>query len=193
MLVVLLATLVVFVFLRIRDVEDQMAAAGVLVGEAKERANDEAAARTIAEEAQLSAEIEADFAHQRADLAETAARQARAEADRIRAQRDAKMSRLQDALGRIAETNRTALGLVMSLGEDAINFDFDKADLKPADRELLSRIVGVLMTSSGYRIQVFGHTDDVGTMVYNQTLSERRAQAVSTTWYQRASISRSSS
>ena len=205
-LVVLLATLVVFVFLRIRDVEDQMAAlgnevgeareraaqatqrardaeaaaaaAGVLVGEAKERADDEATARTIAEEAQLSAESEADFAHQRADLAETAARQARAEADRIRAQRDAEMSRLQDALGRIAETNRTALGLVMSLGEDAINFDFDKADLKPADRELLSRIVGVLMTSSGYRIQVFGHTDDVGTMVYNQTLSERRAQAV---------------
>ena len=220
-LVVLLATLVVFVFLRIRDVEDQMAAlgnevgeareratqatqrardaeaaaaaAGVLVGEAKERANDEAAARTIAEEAQLSAESEADFAHQRADLAETAARQARAEADRIRAQRDAKMSRLQDALGRIAETNRTALGLVMSLGEDAINFDFDKADLKPADRELLSRIVGVLMTSSGYRIQVFGHTDDVGTMVYNQTLSGGAPRRSSTTWYQRASISRSSS
>jgi outer membrane protein OmpA-like peptidoglycan-associated protein len=33
------------------------------------------------------------------------------------------------------------------------------------------------MTSSGYRIQVFGHTDGVGTLVYNQTLSERRAQA----------------
>lgn len=109
---------------RARDAEAAAATAGVLVGEAKERANDLAAARTIAEEAQLSAESEADFAHQRADLAETAARQARAE-------HDAKMSRLQDALGRIAETNRTALGLVMSLGEDAIDFDFYKADLKP--------------------------------------------------------------
>lgn len=206
LLVVLMATLVVFVFLRMKDVESQMAAlgkdvgeardraaqatrrardaesaaaaAGVLVGEAEQDAADEAEARAAAEEARLSAESEADFAQQRADLAENAARVARAEADRIRAQRDAEMSRLQDALGRIADTNRTALGLVMNLGEDAINFDFDKADLKPADRELLSRIVGVLMTSTGYRIQVFGHTDDVGTVAYNQTLSERRAQAV---------------
>ncbi len=206
LLVVLLAALVVFVFLRMQEVENQMAAlgddvgqaqeraaqatrrareaeeaataAGVLVGEAKERAQDEATARAAAEDAQLAAESEADFAHQRADLAEGAARQARAEADEIRAQRDAEMSRLQDALGQIADTRRTALGLVMNLGDDTINFEFDKADLKPQDRELLSRIVGVLMTAAGYRIQVFGHTDDVGTHGYNQTLSERRAAAV---------------
>ncbi len=127
LLVVLLAALVVFVFLRMREVESRMAAlsddvgeareratqatlrareaeaaaaaAGVLVGESKERADDEAQARVFAEDAQLAAESEADFAHQRAELAEGAARQARAEADRIRARRDAEMSRLQDALG----------------------------------------------------------------------------------------------
>lgn len=206
LLVVLLAGLVMFVFLRMREVESRMAAlgddvgeareraaqatrqareaeaaaaaAGVLVGEAKEPADDEAQARAFTEEAQLAAESEADFAQQRAYLAEGAAREARAEADRILAQRDAEMSRLQDVLGQIADTQRTALGLVMNLGEETINFEFDKADLKPADRELLSRIVGVLMTSTGYRIQVFGHTDDIGTLAYNQTLSEQRAQAV---------------
>ncbi len=206
LLVVLLAALVVFVFLRMQEVENRMAAlgddvgeardraaqatrrareaeeaaaaAGVLVGEAKERADDEAAARAAAEESRLAAESEADFAYQRADLAEDAARQAQAEADQIRAQRDAEMSRLQDALGQIADTQRTAVGLVMNLGEDTINFEFDKADLKPEDRELLSRIVGVLMTAGGYRLHVFGHTDDVGSRGYNQTLSERRAAAV---------------
>ena len=205
-LVVLLAGLVVFAFLRMQEVERQMAtlgdevgeareratqatrrareaelaaaAAGVLVVEAKERTAQETEARPLAEQAQLAAEGEAEFAHQRAYVAEGAARQARAEADQIRARRDAEMSRLQDALGRIADTQRTVLGLVMNLGEDTINFDFDKADLKPADRELLSRVVGVLMTSTGYRIQVFGHTDDVGTLDYNQKLSERRARAV---------------
>jgi outer membrane protein OmpA-like peptidoglycan-associated protein len=81
-------------------------------------------------------------------------------------------------LNRIASTRRTKSGLLMSLGSDTINFDFDKAELRPEERELLSRIAGILLTSSGYRVQVFGHTDDIGTDQYNQTLSERRAVAV---------------
>jgi OmpA-OmpF porin, OOP family len=34
------------------------------------------------------------------------------------------------------------------------------------------------MTAHDYTISVNGHTDDVGSEAYNQTLSERRAQAV---------------
>ena len=66
----------------------------------------------------------------------------------------------------------------MNLGEDAIQFDFDKAELRPQHRELLSRIAGVLLTAKGYSIYVYGHTDDVGTESYNLNLSERRARAV---------------
>ena len=66
----------------------------------------------------------------------------------------------------------------MNLGEDAIQFDFDKAELRPRHRELLSRIAGVLLTAKGYSIYVYGHTDDVGTDGYNLNLSERRAHAV---------------
>ena len=66
----------------------------------------------------------------------------------------------------------------MNLGSDYLKFEFDKADLRPADRELLSRIAGILMTSKDYTISVNGHTDDVGSEAYNQKLSERRAQAV---------------
>ena len=46
------------------------------------------------------------------------------------------------------------------------------------DRELLSRIAGILLTSKDYAVSVNGHTDDVGSVEYNQKLSERRAQAV---------------
>jgi OOP family OmpA-OmpF porin len=67
---------------------------------------------------------------------------------------------------------------VMTLDSNKIEFDFDKADLRPQNRELLSRIVGVLLTFEDYGVQVFGHTDDVGTVEYNQQLSERRAEAV---------------
>ena len=80
--------------------------------------------------------------------------------------------------GKIADTRRTALGLVMNLGEDTIKFDFDKADLKPEDKELLSRIAGILLTSQDYTIAINGHTDDVGSDEYNEGLSERRAAAV---------------
>jgi outer membrane protein OmpA-like peptidoglycan-associated protein len=66
----------------------------------------------------------------------------------------------------------------MNLGSDHLKFEFDKADLRPEDRELLSRIAGILMTSHDYTVSVNGHTDDVGTDDYNQKLSERRAEAV---------------
>ncbi len=122
----------------------------------------------------------ADAATSRADAVtsrEEAAR-ARAEADRIRAEAQAELDRLEEALGKIADTRRTALGIVMNLGEDTLKFDFDKADLKPEDKELLSRIAGILLTSQDYTIAINGHTDDVGSDEYNDGLSERRAAAV---------------
>lgn len=117
-------------------------------------------------------------AEQRAERAETEARTARDAADRIQKERQAEIERLQGALGKIAETRKTALGLVMSLGSDSLRFDFDKAELRPENRELLSRIAGILLTSRSFGIYVYGHTDDIGSESYNQDLSERRAQAV---------------
>jgi outer membrane protein OmpA-like peptidoglycan-associated protein len=144
----------------------------------------EAAARAAAEGRQLAeaktadARQEADTARQEATSARETAARAQADADRIRQKAEAEVNRLEAALGQIAETRRTALGVVMNLGSDHLKFEFDKADLKPEDRELLSRIAGVLMTSHDYTISVNGHTDDVGSEAYNQRLSERRAQSV---------------
>lgn len=97
---------------------------------------------------------------------------------RLEEEREKELNRLQRALQRIAETRRTRGGLVMNLDDDTVKFDFDRAEIKPEYREILSRIAGILLTSSGYRVQIYGHTDDVGTVAYNQTLSERRARSV---------------
>jgi OOP family OmpA-OmpF porin len=59
-----------------------------------------------------------------------------------------------------------------------MQFNFDKATLRPENRELLSKIVGILLTSKNYGIYVYGHTDDIGSEEYNLDLSERRAQTV---------------
>ena len=70
------------------------------------------------------------------------------------------------------------MGVLVRLGEDAFLFDFDKSDLGPENREILSRIAGVLLASYGYSLYVYGHTDDQGNAEYNMGLSERRAQSV---------------
>ncbi len=160
-------------------VADQARSALVLAKQAQEEAQIAAEGRARAEAAQLTAEAQAEAAEKARKAAEQRAQSALDEAARIRAERVEEMNRLKDALSKIVETRRTALGVVMNLGSDAIEFDFDKASLRPENRELLSRIAGVLLTSRGYRIQIYGHTDDVGTASYNQILSEQRAQAVS--------------
>jgi outer membrane protein OmpA-like peptidoglycan-associated protein len=124
------------------------------------------------------AKQDADVAKQEATTARETAAKAQEEAEAIRKRAEAEVNRLQEALGQIAETQRTALGLTMNLGSDHLKFAFDKTELRPEDRELLSRIAGILMTAHDYTISVNGHTDDVGSEAYNQTLSERRAQAV---------------
>lgn len=152
---------------------------------AEELARRAAEGRQVAESQTAQARAEADAAREETDSArketkgalETAAR-AQAEADRVRKQAETEVNRLEQALGQIAETRRTALGLVMNLGSDHLKFDFDKAEIRPQDRELLSRIAGILLTSKDYTVSVNGYTDDVGTEEYNQKLSERRAQAV---------------
>jgi outer membrane protein OmpA-like peptidoglycan-associated protein len=93
-------------------------------------------------------------------------------------EREAELDRMQEALSRVVETHRTPNGMIISLPNSVFRFDFDKADLNQHNRELLSRISGILLTSKAYGLSVFGYTDDVGSAEYNQQLSLRRATAV---------------
>ncbi len=137
-----------------------------------------AAERAEAEARELAAEKQRAEAQQRAETARAEAQRAEAEKEELKRRLEQELDRMQRALGRIADTRRTALGVVMTLDSSQIEFDFNKADLRPQNREVLSRITGVLLTFEDYGVQIFGHTDDVGTVEYNQMLSERRATAV---------------
>jgi len=169
---------------RARSVEEQARSARgeaeAAKGEAESARSDAEAARSEAaqaSEAQRQAEERSRQAIVDAVRAEQEASEARQRLAEERRRREQELDRLERALGRIAETRRTALGMVMNLG-DSIEFDFDRAELRPENRELLSRIAGVLLTTEDFGIQVYGHTDDVGSVEYNQELSERRAEAV---------------
>jgi len=59
-----------------------------------------------------------------------------------------------------------------------IFFDFDRYELKSESYPELNRLAKVLKQNPGMKVEIAGHTDDVGTEEYNLTLSRNRAQAV---------------
>ena len=60
-------------------------------------------------------------------------------------------------------------------------FDFNKSTLQPASDPVLQQILDLLKKTPALKIEVQGHTDNVGGDAYNQTLSEARARAI-VTW-----------
>ena len=59
-----------------------------------------------------------------------------------------------------------------------IYFDFNKATLRPDSAPTLNKILALLQSRPGLKLEVQGHTDNVGGNDYNQKLSEARAGAV---------------
>lgn len=61
-----------------------------------------------------------------------------------------------------------------------INFEFDKSTLTPDSEKVLDGIAPVLMSKemAGKKFLIFGYTDRIGTVEYNNSLSERRAKTV---------------
>ena len=57
-------------------------------------------------------------------------------------------------------------------------FDFDKSNLSPEAQQVVQQAVQTARMGNFVRITVTGHTDTVGSMAYNQGLSERRAGSV---------------
>jgi outer membrane protein OmpA-like peptidoglycan-associated protein len=57
-------------------------------------------------------------------------------------------------------------------------FDTGSSTLKPAAREKLAKISGIVLAHPGLTLQIEGHTDSVGGDEFNQKLSEQRATSV---------------
>ncbi|HEY1805497.1 MAG TPA: OmpA family protein [Terracidiphilus sp.] len=59
-----------------------------------------------------------------------------------------------------------------------INFDVDKATLRPESMGTLNQIKRILTQNPGLKFEIDGHTDNSGTAAHNLTLSQQRADAV---------------
>jgi outer membrane protein OmpA-like peptidoglycan-associated protein len=59
-----------------------------------------------------------------------------------------------------------------------ILFDFNKSTLQPASDPVLQQILALQTKDAALKLEIQGHTDNVGNDAYNQTLSEARAASV---------------
>ncbi|HQR34274.1 MAG TPA: OmpA family protein [Blastocatellia bacterium] len=138
---------------------------------AEESVRRASAEKAAAEEATRRAEAEKAAARAEAEKANKAAEEAKRE-------RDAAYQKLYVSLSEILDTKRETRGYIVNLGD--VLFDTGKATLKPAAREKLSKLAGILLAYPGnLMLEIEGHTDSVGSDELNNKLSQNRAEAVS--------------
>jgi outer membrane protein OmpA-like peptidoglycan-associated protein len=156
---------------RLRQQNASRAAAALEETERLRRDSDARAAATQAEVARLQQQNEAQAAAARAeaDRAANERRQAEAEKAELRTQ-------LLKQLNTVLETRDSARGLIVNMSD--VLFDTGKFALRPSAREKLAKVAGVISGHSGLKLEVEGHTDNVGADEYNQNLSEQRGAAV---------------
>jgi outer membrane protein OmpA-like peptidoglycan-associated protein len=166
-----------------RAAQEQAAQAQAQSDEDARRRADAERAQAEAQQQQAAALAQQQQAQAEADAARAAAQQAAqqtAEAERQRQeaiqQKEAMRARLLAQLNQVLQTRDTARGLIVSMPD--VLFDFNKYTLKPEARERLARISGIVLAYPDLKLQIEGYTDSIGSEEYNQTLSEKRAEAV---------------
>jgi outer membrane protein OmpA-like peptidoglycan-associated protein len=91
----------------------------------------------------------------------------------------------EDLAGTGAAVTRVGDALLVTLPE-GVTFDTSSAEIKPQFSRALTQVAQTLNEYPESYIDVIGHTDSVGAADYNQTLSEKRADAVRRALIQRS-------
>jgi outer membrane protein OmpA-like peptidoglycan-associated protein len=59
-----------------------------------------------------------------------------------------------------------------------VHFEFDRFNIRPDALKVLDDAIAAMKTNTALRLEIEGHTCNIGTAEYNLALGERRAQAV---------------
>jgi outer membrane protein OmpA-like peptidoglycan-associated protein len=152
----------------------EAAAAKAKADEAAKRQAEIAAAKqgqmqAEADAAALKAKMEADALKAKEDAAKAEAERARQAAADLRAQ-------LLEQFNKVLPTTDTPRGLQVNMGD--VLFDTGKYNLRMPAQLGLAKLSGIVLSHPGLKLAVEGYTDTTGTAVFNQTLSEQRANTV---------------
>lgn len=84
---------------------------------------------------------------------------------------------------------KSDIEVALEKGEKAIVysilFDFDSDRIRPESKPVLDELAQILARHSDWKLDIVGHTDNVGSDTYNLTLSERRAKSTLTALIER--------
>lgn len=122
---------------------------------------------------QLKKELEA------AEKARLAAEEAERRTQLLEQEMAKRLERIQEiakeSKGKIEITKKTADSILFSM---RINFDFDKADIRPDEYGTMHQVAEMLNTYPESKVHISGHTDFIGPDEYNIRLSQRRVNSV---------------
>ena len=76
-----------------------------------------------------------------------------------------------------AQVERQGEGIIVTFNSNVL-FGFDRSDLSDQAKSTINDLNTILQKYPDENVLVIGHTDDVGSNSYNQSLSERRASSV---------------
>ncbi len=158
------------------DAEAASAAAREQQRAAELQAAEDARRRAEAEAANKAAQLQQQQSQMEAERSRAAAEAAERERRRAEREKEELRARLLNQLNAILETRDTARGLIVNMSD--VLFDTARYTLRPAAREKLAKISGIVLAYPELKLEVEGHTDSVGSDAYNQKLSERRAGSV---------------
>jgi outer membrane protein OmpA-like peptidoglycan-associated protein len=154
----------------------QAAAAQAQAQAAQNQAEADAKARADAQAAQQQAEAAQQQAQQQAQQASQAAQSAQERATRAERQSSEMRAKLLAQLNAILQTQDTPKGLVVHMSD--VLFATGRYELKPGAKLALAKLAGVILAYPGLTLEVNGYTDSTGSDEVNQTLSDKRAEAV---------------
>jgi outer membrane protein OmpA-like peptidoglycan-associated protein len=100
---------------------------------------------------------------------------------------EALVFKVEDLGGLIIGVKETETETRIQLPSDIL-FDFDKSDIRASAETALKQAADMIRKDARGTVVIEGHTDSKGTPVYNQRLSERRAQSVQKWLVERESL-----
>ncbi len=171
------------------EVDRERARADARAAEARRAQAQAAAARSDASSARqeasaaqqqaMTAQQQAEAARLQAGDAEGRAMAARQQAAQAQASAASAQQQLQDLQQQLTDlqAQRTDRGTLVTLGD--VLFEFGRAEIKPTAQQSLRRLADYLQAHPERRVLIEGFTDSVGSDSINLSLSQRRAETVS--------------
>lgn len=99
---------------------------------------------------------------------------ARDSAERARLEAEERIRRArEDSLNALRATTEEVRGMLAA----TINFEYDRADIRPGDAQILDQKLAILNANPNVQIEIVGHCDERGSDEYNLALGNRRALA----------------